>query len=566
MEKILPTDQELASYLKEIAKAKGDNITVVLDCCHSGSGTRTEDIETVRGVETTAPLSLNQSNWNTQIGNNSWPQPSTRSSSTFGSFAQYSETSHVFLAACGPNELAREKDGQGVFTSAFLKTLRSQRDINTCTYEDVLRQIGHLDNQSPQCEGMNKARSIFNNKMPNINRYLHQVTRNESAKYIIQAGTTHGISKGAKFSLYESREAFSTHGKSLGTMVASEEDVDDDFILIPDPLMRTPTDESDLLALQIFAGEDEYLRVYAAINDAIYPKLRFLEKQGNRPNRAWQIQLVDDEHQENACIGLSLEGDRMSVEILDKCCRGLGMERLTRTLKVDPHAENDHNLADFLEAVAFFMRHLKRERPCSQIKNSTSITFSTLARYRDPEQFSAKWKPKMIDGTVENLIFNDKIELDIPGDDTKPHDAARTTERYGLTIQNNSEWPLYASVFFFSASDFEITPYYEQPMTANNTANNSKLPCIPRGQDLAIGHGPSAWPAWQYGLGSDEDIDVGFIKIFLSTRPVQLSYLRQNSAFSSSRSSHQVLDPVEFSWCTISIPMVQRRKLPPPSS
>ncbi|KAI0031229.1 hypothetical protein K488DRAFT_36948, partial [Vararia minispora EC-137] len=33
-------DVTLASLLATLAKAKGDNITVILDCCHSGSGAR----------------------------------------------------------------------------------------------------------------------------------------------------------------------------------------------------------------------------------------------------------------------------------------------------------------------------------------------------------------------------------------------------------------------------------------------------------------------------------------------------------------------------------------------
>ncbi|PVF95454.1 hypothetical protein CPB86DRAFT_711227, partial [Serendipita vermifera] len=34
------TDQGFATLLQELASAKGDNITVIFDCCHSGSMTR----------------------------------------------------------------------------------------------------------------------------------------------------------------------------------------------------------------------------------------------------------------------------------------------------------------------------------------------------------------------------------------------------------------------------------------------------------------------------------------------------------------------------------------------
>ena len=44
--------------------------------------------------------------------------------------------SHVLIAACGESELARETDGQGAFTAAFLKLLR-RFPIDALTYRDI---------------------------------------------------------------------------------------------------------------------------------------------------------------------------------------------------------------------------------------------------------------------------------------------------------------------------------------------------------------------------------------------------------------------------------------------
>ena len=64
----------------------------------------------------------------------------------------------------------------------------------------------------------------------------------------------------------------------------------------------------------------------------------------------------------------------------------------------------------------------------------------------------------MIDGRVHSLIRDgdNKIELYIPDTGKNAGGEIKTAERYGLTIRNNSACRLYATVFFFSVSDFEI--------------------------------------------------------------------------------------------------------------
>jgi hypothetical protein len=101
-------------------------------------------------------------------------------------------------------------------------------------------------------------------------------------------------------------------------------------------------------------------------------------------------------------------------------------------------------------------------------------------------------------------------------------------------------------------------PYYEPPYTGPGNSTNE--PCILPGKELAIGHGPSGWPAWQYKLDESENMDLGLIKVFLSTAPVRLSHLKQLSPFGEARTCHQVVDDVVFVWNAKTIPLVQRRQ------
>jgi hypothetical protein len=121
--------------------------TVIFDSCHSGSGTRAdEDKDEIifRGTEIQVPISLDPSNDipapRLQVNDES----ENRMGFAADGFASCSEGSHVLLAACGPQELAREKDGRGVFTKALLDALCEHEDIGNLTYEDLLTKIRPL--------------------------------------------------------------------------------------------------------------------------------------------------------------------------------------------------------------------------------------------------------------------------------------------------------------------------------------------------------------------------------------------------------------------------------------
>ena len=93
--------------------------TVIFDCGHSGSATRTDEVNSeapflVRGIDTIEelPADLDRdiifSSGATKIPNG---------------FAHSGLSSHVFLAACGAAEHAKEFDAKGLFTTALLSAL-----------------------------------------------------------------------------------------------------------------------------------------------------------------------------------------------------------------------------------------------------------------------------------------------------------------------------------------------------------------------------------------------------------------------------------------------------------
>ena len=121
-----------------------------------------------------------------------------------------------------------------------------------------------------------------------------------------------------------------------------------------------------------------------------------------------------------------------------------------------------------------------------------------------------------------------------------------------------------------------IDVYYDSA-TARESIRGA--PLQPK-SELTIGYGDGGWSPWRYklraarsiipdGIEQDpQDIDVGFMKLFLSTKSVTLSYLAQDTPFAvafepSGRADDSLPYEAVGLWGTRLITVVQR-KVPAP--
>ena len=112
--------------------------TVILDCCHSGSGTRTDDDDptfAVRGIDLPEAYTVAQDLLH-DIAD-------ARASAVATGFEKSGLLSHVLLSACQAEQTAKEKHGRGVFTSALLSLLR-EKGVDKLTYKDVIIDLPDL--------------------------------------------------------------------------------------------------------------------------------------------------------------------------------------------------------------------------------------------------------------------------------------------------------------------------------------------------------------------------------------------------------------------------------------
>ncbi|KAJ2915799.1 hypothetical protein MD484_g4579, partial [Candolleomyces efflorescens] len=160
------SDRELLLILSEVHNQTKAHVTVVLDCCHSGGGTRgfcNNDQRSDEGKPTQtrrsrsiAPL-VDQKVIDRMFSEaDSHPRrhPSTLS---VRSSAWANDTADIYrpalLAACQETELAWEENMHGAFTSAILDVLRSERGrVLTCA--DLIEAISPISgSQRPMFDG-----------------------------------------------------------------------------------------------------------------------------------------------------------------------------------------------------------------------------------------------------------------------------------------------------------------------------------------------------------------------------------------------------------------------------
>ncbi|KAA1472305.1 hypothetical protein DENSPDRAFT_897123 [Dentipellis sp. KUC8613] len=517
-------DRTLGSLISNIAKEKGDNISVIFDCCHSGSGTRDHEFDPdrlVRGIETNVkiPSDLDKDIWSNSSGD--------RLAKIASGFSHSGLRSHVLLAACSAEETAKEEDKRGVFTKALLEALRMY-GADKVTYKDLAQRIPLLPAQNPQCEGVNAERILFNARAPSRGRVLHKI-RIKGDKYAMDAGAAHGVTEGAEFTVYRDRDDLDT---PLGVLTVLQTAA---FSSVLDVLSYGDkfTFEKDAYALQTRAGAQEDLRIHVALDDRLTDLFEALAMEMQKTGTGAQKILLDSK--EKSVLDLQLEKDRIVFNILDPLVKGYGLDRIPYSIDIDVDAA-----LPVVRAAAHYYWHLNRTTKTPKLQGKIQVEVYELeeADGEYDEDLQAILRPK-----GPNLKRGDIV--DVVADGTK----------YGVKIVNTTNIPLYPSVFFFSHGDLSIQSYFETPTAVGKV----DAPLAPK-QSLTIGYGSGGAAPYEYYLADGQDIDVGFLKLFLSSEPVDLSHVPQASPFSEGRAGKPSTVKTEAVWDTILVPIIQHKE------
>lgn len=197
-------DDELQALVGELARWT-PNILIILDSCHSGSGTRGGS--KIRR----APMDPR-------------PQPPQPPAGR-----AHLETPAVTLSACRANEVAAETDDElenpgrhnGTFTFQLVRALRRARAA--CTYRELLVEVANavaeFHPQHPVAEG-DIGRPVLGDEADREDPFV-AIERASGDAITIAAGSAHGLKRGARLALYspESRRLVGENGKLADAIV-----------------------------------------------------------------------------------------------------------------------------------------------------------------------------------------------------------------------------------------------------------------------------------------------------------------------------------------------------------
>ncbi|KAK0234529.1 hypothetical protein EDD85DRAFT_922629 [Armillaria nabsnona] len=528
-------DMRLSHLLANLAAKKSDNITVILDCCHSGSGTRTDDDDptfAVRGIDLPETYTITQDLLHDI-------EPDARASDVAKGFEKSGLLSHVLLAACNHGQEAGERDGRGVFTSALLSLLR-EKGVGKLTYKDVIINLPDLHAQNPQCEGVHQSRYLFNSKVVNPHSELYPIraSSHTPGQYALEAGEAHGITKNAEFAVFADRDMKS----ALGAVVVSNTAAfNSSCRFLSAGGNELPFRLADPgFALQTRAGEDQDVRLFIEPDErllGIFNRIANEMRAGRR-----RFHLVKS-HDDKPDLVVAADGDVIHFEIMDNLCRQHGLTRMPFEVKI----EDEDAIHRILQSSAHFYWYLRHSSKGSPLAGSTleCMKLKETGEYTDDLLEILEPDPNCHNLNIEGVIMVDVDEEAI----------------YGFKITNKASLPLYVSIFYFDVSDLSISSYY-QPGSAKKNVDVS----LPPGESLAIGYGASGTVPHMYTLRDGQDVDVGFLKLFYSTEYLDLSGIVQGSPFNIIRSAKRAVPDSKYLWDSMCVAVVQKRGLKGASS
>ncbi|KAI0029010.1 caspase domain-containing protein [Vararia minispora EC-137] len=506
-------DMVLGDHIHRLADKVGNNITLVLDCCHSASGARADlDREGARHHSFgEAVLS--------DVYQSQYPLQNNRGLMDPSTFAAAGYRSYTLLAACGKDELAREMNNRGAFTSALL-TLLNEVGTQSHTCAQIIHSLGRLRNQTPQCEGANANLTIFKASI-DYRPHWHPVSptdqRNEYK--LGDAGVLQGITVGSKFDLYDSRRRLE-RAAPLGLLTVTQVNAINCLCTLSSSFgVSIP---ASAMALKRKHGPDSapdnVLHVYVApgsIPVFLDEAIGQAEEAQADAARGWRIKrttLPDEAH-----IGIDYKNGEIAFTIHDEEILRLSKTRHAR-LGFSVPATATH-ITPVLRAAAHFFWHLRR------LKRAIPGVDASLSECVKLHVYKLK----------ESRLHN-KVKKYVPAEPEKdlvPHDGSAWSvsvdgfsAHYGVELENTAEkLDLFHSMFYFDCSTLEISLLANSRSATFETIADAPLKA--KGT-CALNYHEGNGQQLLFALPAHQQVDFGYVVVFLSSRQFDLSHIEQN--------------------------------------
>ncbi|KAK0205134.1 caspase domain-containing protein [Desarmillaria ectypa] len=534
-------DRTISELLLELATAKGNNITLILDCCHAAGINREmqpADVQNAKSRRILNPPKLSANCDSTTVSRGSSGVKIT------SGFSGSLWDSHVLLAACNRRQSAWEVDGQGIFTRALLRIMR-KNPIDELTYRSLIHRLVMPPFQTPHLEGRHALRRLFDSwEEPADNSMILCRHENGEPHLVLHAGLLHGITVGSTFEIFRTDLPDSQHPLATATVSKVETFIS---LLVPlDSAFLTSNKNRRVWYARLQKASSASFGTYC--NDSNL--LTRILNEDCEPRITVPVIAVETPDDADLCLTVKDEviffdrGNNISL-----FSPNIGFaSRFPRVSQVNDimHVRN------VINRFARFTAQLTIQSPL-RIAQFVSIEMNKLQRVG-----------RSLTPVGENLLsaIEDEKSIEFVADTSLPWNRSPS---YGFTIRNVSDVDLYVYLFYFDATSFEIDAWYSSKMSPNNKEEQGSVDtCLQKGSTLTLGYGNGGMNPFAFTVPDGQDVDVCFFKLFVTAKPVDLGSISQSSPFSDLRTRSSVSpapSPPDLtgSWASMAIPVVQRR-------
>ncbi|KAK0484996.1 caspase domain-containing protein [Armillaria novae-zelandiae] len=533
-------DRTISQLLLRLSEAKGNNITVILDCCHAAGinrGLQHPDAR-LRSRRILDPPQISPK-CDSII-------TSRRSRGISSGFSGSSWDMHIVLAACSRHQSAWEEDGQGIFTRALLKVMRrtSPRGLS---YKSLMHRLVMPPFQTPHLEGKHLHRFLFDSSRdPAENSRILCRREDGQFHFTLYAGSLNGITKGSTFGIYLTDLASDSH--SLSTAVVDEVGTFASYLTPSEPAFFATYKNRRVWYARLIEVSEACLFIHC--NPPALTTRILTEDQGSR--FTVPVCSTNDPNQADLYIVLEKRAvyfERTRRNSLFPPCVGLP-SRLAYSSSIDDVT----GIRRVIDHFAHFSSHLTMTSPFP-MSDFASIGMKRLVHV------GSKLCPD--GGNLLSTVEDDEyIQLNV--DTSLPPNQC---PYYGFTIQNESDVNLYAYLFYFDASTLGIDVWYSSNMSSSNSELRSVDTYLEQNSTLTLGFGNGGISPFTFTIPDGQEADVCFFKFFVTTQPVDLGSISRPSPFSAltmQRGGNHLPSPpvLDRSWASKTITVIQRR-VPP---
>jgi hypothetical protein len=396
---------------------------------------------------------------------------------------------------------------------------------------------------------------------------LFQVQKLNDGSARVQAGEVQGIPEGARFAIYGSEDI---NASPLGYMIAAKPTASTTKLRHQG---QTASFQLPSSAWALLVGSPKMKQVSILISPEDTSLCsRVVDNMKKDYGDLYHVEPATDAQTYHDLALIRGHDGYHFFEITDKASRDAGLKRVNCKYSLD---KTEPFLDCAFTGAADFYHHLRRTNTQMPYTSSCVSIKAHLLKDITPHFFALD---------VIMIPKNENEDLNIDGVmhpevSLNAENDPDSCSYYGFSIVNNTEYPLYIWIFAFEMNDFSISEYISlsdlrgsddvRPLTgtiftptyAKQDNKHVADPSIQPKGSLTIGYGAGGVPPQRFQLGEDQDVGVTYLKVFFSSRFVDLAWMKQKSPFDGSGREITSHTPFRRSfWGTQQLAIVQKRR------